>query len=231
MLGFHGGYSLNPKHIPTGKIGDDFYRGYCCDRPIEKRLYEHCQGIDPYFMSDKEEIITAILEDPDYELIIQIRVKKELYEPFDEEEFIQEAKNDGITLTNRAVGGVFQPYVLIDGKLVRTEKGNQVELRSNIQDWKRNKKKPTASKSHKPATPLKSIGNNEFIDSMKTVWDKAKSELDFDSFCAISKAKFIKEYMCVFTDDPDFKPFECDFKLGKRLADPYRDKVYPSISL
>jgi hypothetical protein len=73
------------------------------------------------------------------------------------------------------------------------------------------------------------ISNEEFQHKMKD--SIHQGDLDFDSFCAITKARWISEHGAVFYSDPTWKPFECDFKLtDKRVADPYRDRLYTQIS-
>ena len=158
MTGKHGGYELEV-------YGVVFYRGYVFNRPVEDRLYEHIQmakspskaeqekRIIRGGPTDKDKWILAALEDGET-IIIRPVVVRELWEHFDEEQFIQDGKNLDYPLTNVATGCYFQPYTKIGDELFETGTNNPVELRNEIQDWKKSKKKGKQEKKYEKPIPL-----------------------------------------------------------------------------
>jgi len=144
MLGKHGCYVIKCD-------SEIFYCGYIQDRPLQDRLKEHIysalhptttQSINDIVRgdkSDKNKIITIAVNEG-WDLTIEPILVKELWEEVDEDQMINHLRNEGHTLTNLMSGGMFQPYCLVNGKLVETSKVNRPELRSEIQTWKTKKK-------------------------------------------------------------------------------------------
>jgi hypothetical protein len=169
MKNKHGGYEL----VAYDTV---FYRGYCCDRDIDKRRKEHiAAAVSPSPAeqenrivrggpSKKDEWILAAIEDGE-EIIIRSVVVKELHEIFDEEEFIEEGRQLGYPMTNKGIGGVWQPFSMVNGELVPTEHHNEVELRNEIGEWKKVRKSKTK-------TPVPTIDTDNMTKAEKEAYRK-----------------------------------------------------------
>ena len=126
MIGHHGIYVL--------KVLDTiFYCGYCCNRPLERRLNEHIE--EALFPSDAELNARLIRNEPTqkhqiiiaaYENNVPIEItaihKAALYEEINEQHFIDQLIHEGHVLTNRAKGQVWQPYTFSKGRLTKRVK-------------------------------------------------------------------------------------------------------------
>lgn len=138
-----------------------FYVGYVLEtngRTLEDRLKEHIQSAKNPTKeqlenrairggpTDKEKWILAALED-EIELTIEKIHTAELWEAIDEDYFIKYYKEDlQHPITNIAKGLVHQPFIRReDGTLVETstqQEVDEVQLRKDIQDWKKRGKQP-----------------------------------------------------------------------------------------
>ena len=218
--------------------GTPIYVGYT-ERSPSERLAEHLASAfgknktKTQILNDaargqdtlKNRLIKQAVEEG---LVVDIVILEEAdgWIPLDEQAWIDEIGYD-FKLVNSMSGAVWQPYALIDGKPVRTAKINPTELRNDIQDWRKNKRKPAKtnakSVSHKSTPGVTSLSNEEFVKMMKLI--HKQTDIDFDSFCKIRKSAYIKEHGVTFYDDPDYRPIDT-FNGDKRVPDEVRDKIF-----
>jgi|GEM_PF-3711450 len=180
------------------KIEDTtFYAGYS-DRSLDQRLKEHVyNALNPNSKekinrairgnkpSDKDQMIITAQQEG-WSITIEKMLEVPVYEPVDEDRFINDLKNDGHFLTNVAKGSIFQKYVMAGDELVVTaDNQSTVNVRESIQNWKRRSKDRTvADKVNKPSKTKskKQIEEAAAIERLKRITSPEEHQAYMESF-------------------------------------------------
>ncbi len=114
----------------------------------------------------KDELLSRAIHEG-LEITINLVEEKPVYEPLDENYWIEYYRNDlGYTLVNRIPGSTWQPYCLVDGELVEVDReSTDVEIRQQIQNFKQIVK-------NRPKK-VKAVS----VDPVRLLTDKEKQEM------------------------------------------------------